>query len=302
MAINRGQIRDFLLPGLAGVEGKYPQIPTQWSGIFTKKNSKMAFERVVEARYTGLAQLKAEGGATVFDNASGERYVYNALNQSLGLGFAITREALDDNLYKAEFNPQVMGLVESFKQTKEIMGANILNTITTYNSQVGGDGVALASTAHPIDTGTYANTFSVQLDLNEASIESALTTIRAFPDQAGLKTFSRGKKLVVPPSLLWTAERMLKSELRPDTANNDVNPIVSSGALPEGYQVMDFLTSNFAWFIVTDVKGLLYYDRVPFETDMQVDPTTGNLLVVGYERYCFSYSNPRSIFASTPTA
>lgn len=302
MAMNRGQIVSFLLPGLAGVEGKYPQIPTQWSGIFTKKNSKMAFERVVEARYTGLAQLKSEGGATVFDNASGQRFTYNALHNSIGLGFAITREALDDNLYKAEFNPQVMGLVESFQQTKEIFGANILNTITTYNSQVGGDGVALSSTAHPIDTGTYANTFTVQLDLNEAAIESALTTIRAFPDQAGLKTFSRGKKLVVPPALLWTAERMLKSELRPETGNNDVNPLVSSGALPEGYQVMDFLTSNFSWFITTDVKGLVYYDRVPFETDMQVDPTTGNLLVVGYERYVFNYTNPRSIFASTPSA
>ena len=302
MAINRSQIRDFLLPGLAGVEGKYPQIPTQWSGIFTKKNSKMAFERVVEARYTGLAQLKQEGGATVMDNASGERFVYNALNTGLGLGFAITREALDDNLYKDAFNPQVMGLVESFRQTKEILGANLLNNCATYNAQIGGDGVALASTAHPIDTGTYANTFTVQLDLNEASIESALVTIRGYPDQAGLKTFSRGKKLVVPPTLLWTAERMLKSELRPDTSNNDVNPLVSAGALPEGYQVMDFLTSNFAWFITTDVKGLVYYDRIPFETDMQVDPTTGNLIVVGYERYTFTYINPRAVFCALPTA
>lgn len=302
MAINRSQIRDFLLPGLAGVEGKYPQIPTQWSGVFTKKNSKMAFERVVEARYTGLAQLKQEGAATTFDNASGERFVYNALNTGLGLGFAITREALDDNLYKDAFNPQVMGLVESFKQTKEILGANVLNNATTYSSAVGGDGVALCSTAHPIDTGTYANTFTTQLDLNEAAIESALTTVRAFPDQAGLKTFSRGKKLIVPPSLLWTAERLLKSELRPETANNDVNPLVSAGAVPEGYQVMDFLTSNFAWYITTDVKGLVYYDRIPFETDMQVDPTTGNLLVVGYERYVFSYVNPRSIFGAFPTA
>ena len=302
MAMNRGQIVNFLLPGLAGVEGKYPQIPTQWSQVFTKRNSKMAFERVVEARYTGLAQLKAEGGATVFDNASGQRYTYNAVHNAVGLGFAIAREALDDNLYKAEFNPQVMGLVESHKQTKEIFGANVLNTATTYNSQIGGDGVALCSTAHPIDTGTYANTFTVQLDLNESAIESALTTIRAFPDQAGLKTFSRGKKLIVPPSLLWTAERLLKSELRPDTGNNDVNPLVSSGALPEGYQVMDFLTSNFAWFIASDVKGLDYYDRVPFETDMQVDPTTGNLLVVAYERYVFSYRNPRAIFGSFPTA
>lgn len=302
MAINRSQIRDFLLPGLAGIEGKYPMIPTQWSGVFTKKTSKMAFERVVEARYTGLAQLKSEGSATLFDNASGERFVFNALHSGLGLGFAMTRESLDDNLYKTEFNPQVMGLVESFKQTKEIYGANILNTATTFNAQIGGDGVALCSTAHPIDTGTYANTFTTQLDLNEASIESALINIRAFPDQAGLKTFSRGKKLVIPPALLWTAERMLKSELRPDTSNNDVNPLVSSGALPEGYQVMDFLTSNFAWFITTDVKGLVYWDRIPFETDMQVDPTTGNLLVVGYERYAFSYINPRAVFGSFPTS
>lgn len=302
MAMNRSQIRDLLLPGLADVEGRYPQIPTEYLQVFLKRNSKMAFERSAEMRYTGLAQLKAEGGATVFDNESGERYVYNALMISIGLGFAITREALDDNLYKDEFSPQTMGLAESFAQTKEIIHANILNTATTYNAQIGGDGVALASTSHPVDGGTYANTFSVPLSLNESAIESALTTIRAFPDQSNKKTFSRGKRLIVPPSLLWTAERMLKSELRPDTANNDVNPIVSSGALPGGYAVNDFFTSNYAWGVTTNVEGLVSYDRVPFELDMQVDPTTGNLLVVGYERYAASYKNPRGIFWSQATA
>jgi phage major head subunit gpT-like protein len=302
MAINRSQIRDLLLPGLADVEGRYPQIPVQYKQLFTVRQSKMAFERSAEMRYTGLAQLKAEGGATTFDNASGERYVYNALNLSIGLGFAITREALDDNLYKDEFSPQTMGLAESFGQTKEIIHANILNTATTFNAQIGGDGVSLANTAHPIDGGTYANTFPVPLTLNESAIESALTIIRAFPDQSGKKTFSRGRKLVVPPNLMWTAERMLKSELRPDTANNDVNPIVSSGALPEGYAANDFLTSNFAWGIVTNIQGLVSYDRVPFELDMQVDPTTGNLLVVGYERYVASYKNPRGLFWSQATA
>jgi len=221
---------------------------------------------------------------------------------SIGLGFAITREALDDNLYKDEFSPQTMGLAESFGQTKEIIHANILNTATTFNSQIGGDGVALASTAHPVDGGTFANTFSVPLTLNESAIESALTTIRAFPDQSNKKTFSRGRKLLVPPNLQWTAERMLKSELRPDTANNDVNPIVSSGALPEGYAINDFFTSNYAWGIKTNVEGLVSYDRQPFELDMQVDPTTGNLLVVGYERYAATYTNPRGLFWSAATA
>ena len=261
MAINRSQIRDLLLPGLADVEGKYPQIPTQYTQVFSRATSKMAIERAAQMRYTGLAQLKSEGAATVFDNASGERFVYNATMNGIGLGFAITRESLDDNLYKEQFGPNSMGLAESFAQTKEIIHASVLNTATTYDSTIGGDGVSLCSTAHPIDGSTFANRPSVDQDLNEASLESALNTIRTFPDQAGLKTFSRGKKLVVPIALQWTAERLLRTELRVGTANNDVNAIVSQGALPEGYIVMDFLTSNFAWFVTTNVKGLISYDE-----------------------------------------
>ncbi len=302
MAINRAQIRDFLLPGLADVEGKYPQIPTRWKEFLSTGTSKMALERIAMARYTGLAQLKAEGGATTFDNAPGERWVWNIEHKSIGLGFAITREALDDNLYKDAFNPQCMGLMESFAQTKEILNHQLLNSATTYNPLFGGDGVALASTAHPIDNGTYANRPTVDLDFNEAAVETALNQIRQFPDEAGLLAMSRGLKCIGPLALQWQMERLFKTELRVGTANNDVSAILSSGALPEGYSISEFLTSNFAWGITTNVKGLVYYDRVGFEMDLQVDPTTGNLLVIGYERYGSGIRNPRGIWWTAPTS
>lgn len=301
MAINLSQIRDQLLPGLRGINGQYPLIPTQWSTVFDRGESKMAIERTLEDRYLGAAAIKNEGAATMFDNAAGERYVYNQEHLEFGLGYAITRKAIDDNLYKDKFNPSNLGLMNSFAQTKEITGAGVLNTGFTYNTQVGGDGVAMIASNHPIDGGTYSNIATVPVDLNETSIESALIQIRQFPDQAGLKIFARGRKLIVPIQLQYVAERMLKSELRPNTANNDVNPILTSGALPEGYQAMDYLTSPTYWFIRTNIPGLLYLDRVPFETDMQVDPVTGNLLVIGYERYSFSYNNPRAIWGSNPS-
>jgi hypothetical protein len=306
MAITRSSERDLLLPGLAEVIGKYPQIPTQWSNVFSRATSKMAVERSAEMRYTGLAQLKSEGGATVFDNAAGERFVYAIEMTALGLGFAMTREAMDDNLYKDEFGPQAMGLTESFAQTKEIICANVLNSATVYNSSIVGDTVSLVNTAHPIDSGTWANRPSPDLDLNEAAIEFALQQIRIFPDQANLRMLARGQKLIVPINLEFTAERLTKAELRPSTANNDITAFLSSGGLPGGYQVMDFLTSSYAWFVQTSIqkpgKGLIYYDRIPFELDMQVDPITGNLMVIGYERYGAGYNQPRAIWGSFPTS
>lgn len=301
MAITRSAERDLLLPGLAEVEGKYPQIPTQWGQVFERGQSKMSAEAIVEMRYTGLAQLKAEGGATVFDNASGERFKYNIDMTALGLGFAITREALDDNLYKDEFGPQSMGLTESFAQTKEILCAGVLNSAQTYNTSVGGDGQALLSTAHPIDTGTYANTPTTQIDLNEASIEYMLQLARVLPDQAGLRMLARGRKLIVPIGLEFVAERLTKAELRPGTTNNDITAFLSAGGLPGGYQVMDFLTSSFPWFLKTTCKGMRHYDRIPYEMDLQVDPVTGNLMVLAYERQGFAGTNPRSIWGSFPT-
>jgi hypothetical protein len=254
-------------------------------------------------RYLGLAQLKTEGGQTAFDNSAGERYIYNQEHTEIALGYAITRKAVDDNLYKTQFMPSNLGLMESFQQTKEIYGANVLNTSTTYNASVGGDGVSLVNYNHPIDGGTVANTPLVQVDLNESSLLNGMIAIRTnFKDQAGLKVFARGRRLIVPPALEPTAIRLTKTELRPGTANNDVNAIMmTAGGLPEGYFVNDFLTSTRAWFLLTNIDGLSYMERIKFETDMQVDFVTDNLLVKGYERYSFGYYNWRSIFGSTPT-
>ena len=303
MAVNLAAIKDLLLPGLRGVEGKYEMIPSQYDKIFTKHDSKMALERTAEMRYLGLAQLKTEGGQTAFDNGAGERYVYNQEHTEIALGYAITRKAIDDNLYKTQFHPSNLGLIESFQQTKEIYGANILNTATTYNASFGGDGKALCATDHPIDGGTVANKPAVQVDLNESSLLNAMIAVRTnFKDQAGLKVFARARKLIVPPQLEPVAIRLTKTELRPGTADNDVNAIMSTaGGLPEGYMVNDFLTSAYAWFLLTNIDGLSYMERIKFETDMQVDFVTDNLLVKGYERYSFGYYNFRSIFGSFPT-
>ena len=303
MAVNLSSIKDLLLPGLRGIEGKYEMIPSQYDKIFTSHQSKLALERTAELRFLSFAQLKTEGGQTAFDNGAGERYVYNQEHTEIGLGYAITRKAIDDNVYKTQFHPSNLGLIESFQQTKEIFAANVLNTATTYNNAIGGDGVALCSTAHPIDGGTVANLPATQVDLNEATLLNAMIAIRVnFKDQAGLKVFARGRKLIVPPQLEPVAIRLTKTELRPGTADNDVNAILTTaGGLPEGYMVCDFLTSPYAWFVLTNIDGLSYMERVKFETDMQVDFVTDNLLVKGYERYSFSYYNWRSIWASFPT-
>jgi phage major head subunit gpT-like protein len=304
MAVNLSAIKDLLQPGLRGVEGKYEMIASQYDKIFTKIESKMALERTAEMQYLGLAQLKTEGGQTSFDNSAGERFVYNQEHLEIALGYAITRKAVDDNLYKTQFHPSNLGLIESFQQTKEIYGANILNTAQTYNSAIGGDGVALCSTSHPITGSTVANTPATQVDLNEATLLNGMIAVRTnFRDQAGLKVFARARKLIVPPQLEPVAIRLTKTELRPGTADNDVNAIhTTAGGLPEGYMVADFLTSSFAWFLLTNIDGLSYMSRIKFETDMQVDFTTDNLLVKGYERYSFGYFNWRAIYGSFPTS
>jgi hypothetical protein len=301
MAVNLSAIKDLLLPGLRGIEGKYEQIPSQYDKIFTKHDSKMALERTAEMRFLGLAQLKTEGGQTAFDNNAGERYVYNQEHTEIALGYAITRKAIDDNLYKTQFAPSNLGLMESFQQTKEINGANVLNTATTYNASVGGDGVALVSASHPIDGSTISN-YSTN-ELNESTLLNAMIAIRTnFKDQAGLKVFARGRKLIVPAALEPVAIRLTKTELRPGTADNDVNAIMmTAGGLPEGYMVNDFLTSASAWFLLTNIDGLSYMERVKFETDMQVDFVTDNLLVKGYERYSFGYYNWRSVYGAFPS-
>ena len=304
MAVSLSQIKSELLPGLFDVRGSYDMIPRQWDKVFTTHKSNMALERSSQMRFLGLPQLKAEGGATAFDNNAGERWVFNFEHQEVALGYAITRKAIDDNLYKAQFNPTNLKLQESFSQFKEIQGANILNTATTYNAAIGGDGQALLSAAHPYDGGTWANTPSVQVDLSEATLLQGMINVRTgFYNEAGLRILSRARRLVVPAALEPQAIRLTKTELRPGTANNDVNAILTtSGGLPEGYIVLDFLTSNYSWFLTTNIDGLVHMLRMPFEMDMQVDFVTDNLLVKGYERYSFGYYNWRSVYGSFPTS
>lgn len=304
MPVALSSIRSELLPGLRGVIGKYEMIPRIYDRIYDTGTSEMAVERTVEMRYLSLAQIKHEGASTTFDNDAGERYTWNQEHMEIGIGYAVTRKAIDDNLYKRQFNPSNLGLMESMSQTKEIYGANLLNNAASVNPMVGGDGVALCASNHPIDGGTYANTPATNVDLNESTLLNAQVQISStFKDQAGLLVFARARKAVIPPALEPVMIRLLKTELRPGTADNDVNAIpFTAGGLPDGYVVNPFLISPFAWFLATNIKGLLYLQRVPFETDMQVDMVTDNLLVKAYERYSFGYYNPRSIWGSFPTS
>jgi hypothetical protein len=301
MAVSVASIYDLTRPGLRGIEGKYEQIPTQWSKVFWQGKSNMGIERTAETRYMPLAQLKTEGAPTAMDNNAGERFIFNHEHFEVGLGYAITRKAIDDNLYEAEFPASNLGLHESFAQFKEIQCANVFNTGNVYNSQTGGDGVALFSTAHPYDYGTWANTPTVQLSLNEASLLTALTQIRVnFRDQAGLKGFWRGRRLLVHPQNEWVAARLWHTPLRPGTSDNDANALRATGSLPDGYEVMDFFTSSYAWFVQTNYDGFLYLQRKEFEMSMWVDDITDNLLVKGYERYFVGYKNPRGGWGTYP--
>lgn len=300
MAVNLASERNLLLPGLMEVAGMYPQITTQWSRAFDTRTSIMSQERVASERYLSTAALKAQGAPIAFDNAAGDRYVYNLVPYVLALGYAITQEAIEDNLYKSKFEPTNLGLLDAFKRTKEILAMNVLNTATTYDSTVGGDGVALASTAHPVDGNTWANRPSVDVQLNEASLENAAITIRYFLDNAGQRIMARPQKLIIPPQLRYVAMRLLETELRPGTANNDVNAVRMTGEF-SGFDVMDYLTSSSYWFVKTDIPGLVHVDRIAFDIDCQVDFITKNLLVSGRERYVFSYIDPRAVYGSFPT-
>ncbi len=306
MPVALTSIRDLLRPGLYAVEGKYDMIDSQWSKVFTTRKSTLAIERKVQTAFLGLAQLKTEGGQTSFDNNAGQRWVYNAESFEVGLGYAITRKAIDDDLYKSQFNPTNLQLLDSFNQFKEIQSANIFNNGTTYDSTIGGDGKALFATDHPVDGSTVANTFSTALDLNESSLLQAMINIRQnFVNERNLKIYARGEKLLVPVALEPVAIRLTKTELRPGTANNDVNAILStSGGLPGGYMVWDYLTSSSAWFLTTNYAkdALLMMKRIGFETDMQVDFTTDNLLVKGYERYTPTYNDWRAAYGSFPSS
>ncbi len=309
MAINLAAERDLLLPGLAAITGQYRNIEPQWKRIFRTITSKMQIERTLQVRYMSLAVLKDEGAPTSFDNNAGQRWMYNMEPIEAGLGYAITRKAIDDNLYKQDFNPMNLGLAKSFADYWEIQAAAVLNTSGTYNSSIGGDGVSLLSPTHPLTEtspfvgGSWANRPSTDVDLNEATLIAGMKAIRTgFVNEAGLKVRARAKTLVIPVALEDVAIRLIKTELRPGTVNNDVNAIQSMSGGLHDFEVMDYLTSNFYWFLKTDIDGLIHIDRVPFELDMHVDFMTDNLLVKGYQRAGFFYNEPRSLYGSLPTS
>lgn len=304
MPIALANIRSELLPGLFDVRGSYDMIPRQWDKVFTTRKSNLAVERSTQMAFTALPFLKDEGAATQFDNNAGERFTWAFIHIEVSLGYSITRKAIDDNIYKAQFNPTNLKLQEAFAQFKEIQAANILNLGTTYQASIIGDGQALFSTAHPFDGGTWANTSTVPKSLNESTLLADMTNVRVqFVNERGLRILSRARRLIVPPNLEPIAIRLTKTELRPGVADNDVNAILTlSGGLPEGFIVLDFLTSNFAWFLTTNIEGLIHMLRIPYESDMWVDNVTDNLLVKAYERYSFGYNDPRAAWGEFATS
>lgn len=304
MPIALSSIRNLLLPGLWAVTGKYDQLPAVRKQIFKERKSNMALEQSTSMRYIAQAYVKQEGAPSTADNASGQRYTYNQTHNELAVLFAITRKAIDDNLYKTEFGPAVMGLNEAFDRTNEAFAADVLNSATTYNAAIGGDGKALADTAHPVDGGSFSNLANPAASLNETSLLNAQVAINAnFRDNANQRMNAKPRRLIVPPQLEPTAIRLLKTELRPGTANNDVNAILSTqGGIPDGYIVWNYLTSQFAWFVQTNQDGLVYMNRVAYETDMSVEFSTDNLLVKGYQRNSYSYNEPRAIYVSNPSS
>lgn len=302
MSVNLAAIANQLLPGLMDVTGEYKKIPAEWKNIFTTKTSKMAQEKSLQVRYLGPAQIKNEGQASFADNQSGDRSSYNIVPVEASIMYAITRKAIDDGLYRDQFRPTNLGLNNSMVAFWNAYAANILNTASTYDANIGGDGKALLATDHPIDTGTWANTSSTPQSLNETSLISAMKNIRKFRDEAGILIDAWAENLIVPINLEDTAIRLEKTELRPGTANNDVNVIPTVAGGLKTYSVMRYLTSDYAWFATTNIKGLIHTQRTPYETSMWVDEATDNLMVKAYERAGFAYTDPRAVYGQIATA
>lgn len=301
MPINTTAIANLLRPGLSAVFGDYPSYPSQWSEIFDTYESDKAVEIEVEMKMLGLAQIRAEGAPTAVDTM-GQRIITQYVHKYVALSFNITRQAIMDNLYKTKFPLMVKALKKSMAQTKEILGASILNN--GFNAAYPlGDGQPLFSLNHPIDGGVVPNTPSVQADLNEASLESAIVTIQQFKDQAGLICMTKQEKMIVPPQGQFVVDRLLGSQFRTNTANNDISAIYNMSAVPRGYRVNQFLTNANAWFLLTDAPdGFKHYIREPIETDVYTDFSTDNLMAKAVERYSFGVSNFRAGYGSSGAA
>jgi hypothetical protein len=247
----------------------------------------------------GAAPTKSEGGAVNFDDAN-EAYTARYNHETVALAFSITEEAIEDNLYDRLGSRYTRALARSMAHSKQVKAASVLNTAFTGGATAGGDGVALCATDHPLTSGgTFANEPATAADLNETSLEDALINIAGFVDERGLKVALRGMKLLIPRQLQFVAERLMVSNLRVGTADNDTNALRSMGMLPNGYAVNDFLTDPDAFFIMTDApRGMIHFERTPLSTNMEADFDTGNMRFKARERYSFGFSDPRCIFGS----
>jgi hypothetical protein len=303
MAISRAQLAKELEPGLNSLFGlSYDSYgPNEYESIFAIEDSQRAFEEEVLITGFNTAPVKTEGQGVVFDNAS-EGFTARYTHDTIALAFALTEEALEDNLYDSLGKRYVKALARSMANTKEVKGADVLNNAFS-SSFTGGDGVSLINTSHPLaGGGTAANRATTMADLNETSLEDSLIDISTFTDDKGLTISVQATKLVVPPQLVFVADRILESTLRSGTADNDINAIRNTGVLPQGYTVNHYLSDPDAYFLLTTVtdsgEGLKMFQRSPMETSMEPDFTTGNLRYRARERYSFGFSDWRGVYGS----
>jgi len=300
MAISRAQLAKELEPGLNALFGmEYNRYEGQHAEIFDTEASDRAFEEEVMLSGFGAAPVKQEGSGITFDDAQ-EAYTARYNHETIAMGFSITEEAVEDNLYDRLASRYTRALARSMAHTKQVKAAAVLNNAFTAGATAGGDGKALCATDHPLTNGgTFANEPSTAADLNETSLEDFLISIAGFVDERGMIIALRGMKLIVPRQLQFIAERLLVSNLRVGSADNDVNALKSMGMLPEGYVVNDFLTDTDAFFIKTDTpNGFKHFERLALATNMDPDFDTGNMRFKARERYSFGFSDPRCVFGS----
>ena len=298
MAISRAQLLKELLPGLNALYGlEYDKYENEHSEIYETETSDRSFEEEVKLSGFGAAPVKAEGASISYDNAQ-EHYTARYNHETVAMGFSVTEEAMEDNLYDSLSARYTKALARAMAYTKQTKAAALLNTgFSSFNS---GDGVTLFSTAHPsVGGSTNANKLAVNADLNETSLEQSVIDIAAFTDERGLLIAARPRKLIVPPALMFVATRLLQTELRTGTADNDTNALRSNGSIPEGYRVNHYLTDTDAFFITTDIpNGMKHFVRTPMATAMDGDFDTGNVRYKARERYSFGVSDPLGMFGS----
>jgi len=304
MAITRSQLVKELEPGLNALFGlEYKRYENEHEQIFSIEASDRAFEEEVMLTGFGSAPVKTEGAGMAYDTAQ-ESFTARYTHETIAMAFALTEEAIEDNLYDRLSVRYTKALARSMSNTKQVKAASVLNNGFTGGSFAGGDGVALMSTAHPTAMGPdFSNRPAVAADLNETSLEQGIIDIAAFTDERGLKVALTARKLVVPKELQFTAERLMKTSSRVATADNDINAIVSMGLIPEGYVVNHYLTDTDAFFLLTDApNGLKMFNRSPVKTAFEGDFETGNVRYKARERYSFGFSDPRGIYGSPGAA